>query len=196
MKLTITHQESYSRGELLLRSFLGWLYIGIPHGFLMFFVGIWSAILGFVTFWVVLFTGKFPEGIFDFQLKFMNWSIRLQATLMNLVDGYPAIGVDGTSESATVEVERPEKVNQGLVILRALFGWLYVMVPHGFCLYFRMIGSCFLLFLAWWAVLFTGSFPEKWHTFNVGTLRWAIRLQLYMGFFNDDYPPFSGKEEE
>ena len=194
MKLTINHQESYSRGELLLRTFFGWLYIGIPHGFLMAFVGIWSAILGFVTFWVVLFTGKFPEGIFEFQLKFYNWYMRLYATLMNLVDGYPAIGVGGTSESVKLEVERPEKVNQGLVILRALFGWLYVGVPHGFCLYFRMIGTMFLMFLAWWAVLFTGAYPEKWHAFNVGTFRWMMRMSMYMGFFNDDYPPFSGKE--
>ena len=195
MKLTITHQESYSRGELLLRSFFGWLYIGIPHGFLMFFVGIWSAIVGFLMFWAVLFTGNFPENFFEFQIKFMNWSLRLQSSLANLVDGYPANGVGGTSETVKLEVERPEKVNQGLVILRALFGWLYVGVPHGFCLYFRMIATAFLGFLAWWAVLFTGAYPEKWHAFNVGTFRWYTRIMLYMGFFTDDYPPFSGKEE-
>jgi hypothetical protein len=195
MKLTITHQESYSRGELLLRTFFGWLYIGIPHGFLMFFVGIWSAILGFLTFWVVLFTGNFPENWFNFQIKFQNWSLRLQATLSNLVDGYPAIGVGGESETVKLEVERPEKVNQGLVILRVLFGWIYVMIPHGFCLFFRMIGTGVLMFLAWWAVLFTGNYPERWHAFNAGTLRWATRINLYMGFFNDDYPPFSGKED-
>ena len=33
MKLDVTHQDSYSRGELLLRTFFGWLYIGIPHYF-------------------------------------------------------------------------------------------------------------------------------------------------------------------
>ena len=35
MKLTITHQEKYSRGELILRTLFGCLYIGIPHFFLL-----------------------------------------------------------------------------------------------------------------------------------------------------------------
>jgi hypothetical protein len=194
MKLSITHQEKYSRGELLLRTLFGFIYIGIPHFFLLFFVSIWSGILSFVTFWICLFTAKFPESIFEFQLKFMNWGMRLQATLMNLVDGYPAIGVNGTSDTVKLEVARPESVGRGSVLLRALFGAIYVGVPHGFCLYFRMIGTGVLSFLAWWAVLFTGKYPAKWHAFNVGTLRWSQNISLYMGYFSDQYPAFSGKE--
>ena len=38
MKLTIKHQETYSRLELLLRTFFGWLYILIPHYFVLLFV--------------------------------------------------------------------------------------------------------------------------------------------------------------
>jgi hypothetical protein len=85
-------------------------------------------------------------------------------------------------------------VSQGLVLVRALFGWIYVGVPHGFCLYFRFIGTGVLMFLAWWAVLFTGRYPESWHAFNVGTLRWYTRIGLYLSYFTDEYPPFSGKE--
>ena len=99
MKLTITHQEKYSRGQLILRTLFGWLYIGIPHLFLMFFVGIWSAILAFATFWVVLFTQRFPKGIFDWQIKYMNWGARVNAVLSNLVDGYPAFFPKGESDT-------------------------------------------------------------------------------------------------
>jgi hypothetical protein len=194
MTLTITHQEKYSRGELLLRTLFGYFYILIPHGFLLGIVGIWSAILSFVTFWIVLFTGRFPESIFKFQVGYMAWSQRVSASICNLIDGYPAFFPSGTSDKSKLEVPRPEKVSQGLVLVRALFGWLYVGVPHGFCLYFRLIGTSVLMFLAWWAVLFAGSYPERWHAFNVGTLRWATRIQLYLGFFTDEYPPFSGKE--
>jgi hypothetical protein len=28
----------------------------------------------------------------------------------------------------------------------------------------------------------------------VGTYRWVYRISLYLGFFTDKYPPFSGKE--
>ncbi len=194
MKLTIKHQESYSRGELLLRTFFGILYIAIPHFFIWFFVGIWASILMFVAWWVVLFTAVYPKGMFEFQVKCLNWLLRLQSSLMNLVDGYPAIGPNGKSDSVALEVEYPEKLSRGLLLLRTFFGALYVGIPHGFCLMFRGWATSIIAFLAWWAVLFTGKYPESWHAFNVGTLRWSARVQLYMEFLTDQYPPFSGKE--
>jgi len=87
MKLTVTHQEKYSRGQLLLRTFFGMIYIGIPHYFLLAIVGIWAAIISFLTFWVVLFTGKFPESFFKFQIGYNNWSLRVQAVLGRLHGG-------------------------------------------------------------------------------------------------------------
>ena len=57
-----------------------------------------------------------------------------------------------------------------------------------------MIATQFLGFLAFWAVLFTGEYPQSWFDFNVGTLRWATRVKIYMGNMTDEYPPFSGKE--
>jgi hypothetical protein len=57
-----------------------------------------------------------------------------------------------------------------------------------------MIATGVLVFLAWFAVLFTGRYPERWHAFNVGSYRWVTRIGLYLGYFNDTYPPFSGKE--
>ena len=194
MTLSITHQETYSRGQLILRALFGAFYIGIPHGFLLFFVGIWSAILSFATFWVVLFTQKFPKSIFDWQLKYMNWGLRVSAVLSNLVDGYPEFFPSGESETVKLAVERPEKVRWWLVLLRAVLGAFYVGIPHGICLYGRFIASGVLVFLAWWAVLFTGKYPERWHAFNVGTFRWSLRLVHYFGYFTDTYPPFSGKE--
>ena len=194
MKLTVAHQESYSRGELLLRTFFGIIYIAIPQFFILGFVSIWSGILSFVTFWIALFTGQFPEGIFAFQLKQQNWSLRLMASLSNLVDGYPAFGLNGSSEKVKLEVERPEKVSRVLVLVRTLFGAIYVMIPHGIALGFRSIGTAVLSFLAFWAILFTGKYPDKWHAFNVGSLRWQSRITLYMGYFTDEYPQFSGTE--
>jgi hypothetical protein len=61
------------------------------------------------------------------------------------------------------------------LIVKTLFGGFFVMIPHGFALYFRFLWNMILLFLAWWVVLFTGSFPKSWHEFSVGTLRWSLR---------------------
>jgi hypothetical protein len=193
MKLTIQHQETYSRGQLLLRSFFGFIYIVIPHVFLLWFVAIAANVLNFIAFWVVLFTGKYPRGMYDFQVNFLNWQLRLNASMYHLVDGYPPFGFNKW-EKVNFEMEYPETLSRGLLLLRTFFGFIYVMIPHGFCLFFRAIGTAFLVFLAWWVVLFTGKYPANWHAFNVGTYRWGLRVQTYMSFLTDEYPPFSGKE--
>jgi hypothetical protein len=115
---------------------------------------------------------------------------------MNLVDGYPSFGPNGTSDRVNLSVEYPESLSRGLVIVRLFFGAFYVGLPHGFCLIFRMIATQILAFLAWWVVLFTGNYPGSWHEFNVGTLRWLTRVSLYNEFMTDTYPPFSGLEDE
>lgn len=194
MKLTIKRQESYSRGELLLRTFFGWIYIAIPHAFLLFFIGIWSGILTFISFWAILFTGRYPQSFFEFQVGLQQWNLRVNARIMNLSDGYPAFGIDATDEFTSFEMPYPENLNRGLQIVKLLFGFFYVILPHGFILIFRSIAVAFMTFLAWWVVLFTGSYPKSWHAFNVGLVRWQVRVNLYMTFMTDDYPPFTGKE--
>ena len=196
MKLSIQHQESYARGELLLRTIFGAAYIGVPHLFLLTFIGIWSGILSFIAFWVVLFTGSYPQSWFEFQVKVLNWTTRLSATLHNLVDGYPALGVNGTSETVELSIPYPETLGRGLALVRMLFGGIYVGVPHGFCLFFRYLASAVLMCIAWFAVLFTGSYPAGWHAFNVGTVRWGTNVSLYLANMTDDYPKFTGKELE
>ncbi|OGD78189.1 MAG: hypothetical protein A2Y64_07235 [Candidatus Coatesbacteria bacterium RBG_13_66_14] len=89
---------------------------------------------------------------------------------------------------------RPETSSRGLLILRLFFAPLYVGIPHGFALMFRGIATGFVLFVAWWAVLFTGSWPEGMHSFVSGTYRWAMRVASYIYFLTDEYPPFTGKE--
>jgi len=190
----IVHQDKYSRGQLLLRTFFGQIYILIPHAFLLFFIGIGSAILGFIAWWAVLFTGVYPRSFFDFQISVLKWSARLQARIMNLSDGYPAFGLNAEDEKIILNIQYPEKLNQGLLLLRLFFQFIYVLIPHGFCLFFRLIATMFILFIAWWAILITGEFPKGMHSFVVGTLRWAMRVNIYLSFLTDKYPPFSGKE--
>src|ERR1700679_2492188 len=98
MKLSITHQDSYSRGQLLLRTFFGFIYITLPHIFFLMIFEIWSAILTFVSFWVILFTGRYPESFFEYQVKMTRWNIRLNARRYNLSDGYPDFFPDGTDD--------------------------------------------------------------------------------------------------
>ena len=194
MFFRIRHKEMYSRGELLLRSFLGIFYIVLPHIFILMFLAIWNAILSVINFWIILFTGKYHRSFFDFQLKFLRWNVRLNASMNNLVDGYPAFGLDSSHPDIYFEVPYPKELSRGQLLIKTFFGIFYVFIPHIFILYFRMIWGAILSFLAWWVVLFTGNYPKNWHEFNVGTMRWMNRLNVFMYNMNQEYPAFTGKE--
>jgi hypothetical protein len=191
MTFTIKHAERLSRGELLLRSFFGFLYIYIPHGFALFFMGLWGAILSFISFWIILFTGRYPQSFFEYQVGLIRWQTRMRARFYNLTDGYPAFGIESKDEAITVDIPYPEHLSRGMLILKLMFGWLYVAIPHGLILIFLSLGVMFAQFIGWWCILFTGQLPAGIHNFITGVLRWGTRVGLYMSNMTDAYPPFS-----
>lgn len=159
------------------------------------FYAIWIYIATILAWWIILFTGKTPEFYYNAMLGFNRWGLRLSARIWNLSDGYPAIGPNGSDDKT--ELHYPMiHIGRGQLLLRSIFGFVYIIIPHVICLWFRMIATYFLVFLAWWTVLFTGKYPENWHKFNVGTLRWQMRLGLYYGWLLDKYPPFSGAPDQ
>lgn len=194
VKFNIKHSDSYSRGQLLLRSLFGWLYILIPHAFVLMFIGMGVGIMRFLAFWSILFTGKYPESWFNFQVQALRWQTRVNASLFNLSDEYPAFGLSAEAADVELEIAYPTEISRGEVLVRALFGWIYIMIPHMIILIFRILGTEILMFFAFWVVLITGSYPESWHRFNVGTLRWGVRLNAYLSYLTHQYPPFSGQE--
>lgn len=196
MKIGIKHQESYSRGSLILRSLFGGLYIALPHGFLLIFMSIASSFVGIINFWSILITGKMIRSMFDFQLNLMRWSLRVNARLMNLSDGYPAFGMAHDDADVILDIEYPETSNRVSVLLRAMFGIWYVLIPHAFLLFFLQIGVMFVRMIAFWAVLFTGKYPVGMHNYMVGVLRWNIRVNAFMSYLTDTYPPFSRSGDE
>ncbi len=191
MTFTIKHAESLSRGQLLLRSFFGLFYIYIPHGFVLFFMGLWGAILSFISFWIILFTGRYPQSFFEYQVGLIRWQTRVRARMYNLTDGYPAFGIDSKDEAVNVEVPYPESLSRGMLLVKLFFGWFFVLIPHGFVLMFLGMAALFAQFIGWWIILFTGTLPEGIHNFITGVLRWGTRVGLYMQNMTDTYPPFS-----
>jgi hypothetical protein len=95
---------------------------------------------------------------------------------------------------ARLTVDYPDKLSRGILILRLLFGWLYAGIPHGICLVFYGIAAFVVIIIAWFAVLFTGKYPRGMFDFVVGLYRWQMRVNAYLVFLTDEYPPFSGKE--
>ncbi len=192
VRVQIDDPEHLSRILLLVKTILGAIIL-IPHWFCLFFVAIAANVLTFLSWFAVLFTGKFPRSFFNFIVGAQDWGLRISAYLLMLRDEYPAFGLD-SSYPAKFNVFYPEKLSRGVLILRLLFGWLYVGIPHGFCLFFRMIGFVFVSFVAWWAILFTGKIPRSMFSYISGTIRWNLNLTAYFLFLTDEYPPFTGKE--
>lgn len=68
-------------------------------------------------------------------------------------------------------VTYPESLSRGLLLLRLFFGYFYVMIPHGFMLGLYGIALYFVIIIAWFAVLFTGKYPEGMFRFVEGYYR-------------------------
>lgn len=196
MKIDVRLQESYSRGELLLRTFFGMFYIIIPHAFCLLFLGIANMFVKLIAFWAILITGKMPRGIFDFQLNMARWGLRLNARMLNLSDGYPAIGLNKTDNNTIIDIEYPETISRGSMLLRAFFGAFYVYLPHIFCLVFVSLGVGIVSFINFWVILITGKHIPALHGYLTGLLRWGIRINLYLSYLTQEYPPFSLKGNE
>lgn len=89
LTLDIARPERLSRGKLLLKVLLGWAYVAIPHGIVLGLYSIGVVIVTFIAFWIILFTGRYPKGLFDFVVGFYRWQMRVTAYLSLLRDEYP-----------------------------------------------------------------------------------------------------------
>lgn len=72
-----------------------------------------------------------------------------------------------------------------------VFFRLILAFPHWVVLIFLGIAQAVVTIVAWFAILFTGQYPEGLYDFSVGVNRWAARVGAYMLLFVDEYPPFA-----
>jgi hypothetical protein len=66
----------------------------IPHAIVLFFLGIAWAILAFISWLIILFTGAYPEGLYNFSVGYLRWSLRVEAYLLLMRDEYPPFSFD------------------------------------------------------------------------------------------------------
>jgi hypothetical protein len=109
----------------------------------------------------------------------------------------PSRGYGGGSHSQdypvqlTVEYpERSSRVLAGLSIPYFLLRGL-MLIPAWFVLFFVGIAAGVVVWISFWAVLFTGRYPPTFHAFVTGYVRWTTRCTCFLYGLTDKYPPFS-----
>jgi hypothetical protein len=175
-----------------------WLFkwiLGIPHYICLFGLGIAFLVVWFVSFFAILFTGKYPKALFEFNSGVLRWSWRVGFYSYSALgtDRYPPFSLSPDPDyPADLEIEYPEKLSRGLVLVK----WWLLAIPHFILVGIFMgtgqgIGLIGLLALiAAVIVLFTGKYPKDLFRLIVGLNRWVLRVAAYAALMRDEYPPF------
>jgi len=182
-------------------------FLAIPHFIVLVFLWIAFGVLTFFAGVAILFTGRYPRGIFDFNVGVMRWTWRVlfYAGSGGLgTDRYPPFAFGPEPDyPATLDVVYPDELSRGLVLVK----WWLLAIPHYLVLAFIVGGGVgwwwdtsgvmwsgglvgVLVFIAAVILLFTGRYPEPLFDLIIGLNRWAYRVFGYVGLMTDQYPPF------
>ncbi|MDA0264483.1 MAG: DUF4389 domain-containing protein [Chloroflexi bacterium] len=172
-----------------------WL-LAIPHFIILVFLWVASVFLWLVALFAITFTGKYPRGIFDFNLGVMRWTWRVSYYTYGALgtDKYPPFTLKDADYPARLDVEYPEQLSRGLVWVK----WWLLAIPHYIVVSFlqggpglRNGGLTFVLVIfAAITLLFTGRYPASLFYLVMGFNRWALRVFAYAALMRDEYPPF------
>lgn len=151
-------------------------------------------VLALVSFFTVLFTCQIPRSLFDFMAMTYRYEWRVTTYTSFLRENYPPFDFTPVADDAAVPVrdpatfsiEYPTRLNRWLPLVK----W-FLAIPHLFVLVGLFIGAVFAGLAAFFAVIFTGRYPEGVRDYLVGVSRWSLRVQAYIGLMTDAYPPFS-----
>ncbi len=190
----VIYPERLSRWHLLLKSFLGIFYVGIPHGIILFFYALLTLLVIPVAFIAILITGRYPNGLFRFIVGYYRWHAQVEAYWSYyMTDEYPPFSTKPEYSPVSFEVEYPERLSRRHALLKFFLGWLYVGIPHGIILFFYAIAVLVVVFITWWSVLILQRYPQSFFNFSLGYLRWSARVNVYTSLLRDEYPPFNGR---
>jgi Domain of unknown function (DUF4389) len=171
-------------------------FLAIPHFVVLFFLFIAYLVLTVVAGFAILFTGRYPRGIFNFNLGVLRWAWRVQCYTYGALstDRYPPFTLaDVPDYPARLNVAYPERLSRGLVLVKwwllALPQYLIVsIISGGWGWHFGLVGI--LTLIAGVVLLFRSEYLRDIFPLVIGLNRWAMRVTVYASLMTDQYPPF------
>ena len=92
----------------------------------------------------------------------------------------------GHAGSTALSITYPERLNRW----KPLYKWV-LAIPHYVVYAVLAVAGVATLLFAIVAVVITGEYPDRARAFLVGTYRYGLRIEAYVGLLTDEYPPFS-----
>jgi hypothetical protein len=171
-------------------------FLAIPHYIILSVLWFVLIILTAVAFFPILFTGRYPRGIFDFNVGVLRWTWRVGYYSYGVLatDRYPPFSLKAEDYPATLEVQYPEQLSRGLVLVK----WWLLAIPHYLIVSVFQGGfgprngglNIIVVLFAGVALLFTGRYPRDLFNLAIGMNRWTFRTVAYVALMRDEYPPF------
>jgi Domain of unknown function (DUF4389) len=161
-----------------------WVIVASVYGFV-------AEIAAVIAWFAIVFTGRYPQGIYDFNAGYLRMFSRVNAFQYLLTDEWPPFGGD-EGPSYPVRIGVPPALDQynrwktGLRLIVGIPVMLLALVQS------IILGVCALI--AWFAILFTGKLPEGLFNPMRSALAYLARGGGYFLLITEDYPPFSYEE--
>ena len=182
-------------------------FLAIPHFVVLAFLWAAFVVVSVAAFFAILFTGRYPRAMFEFNVGVLRWTWRVSYYTYGALgtDRYPPFTLaDVPDYPAHFDVDYPTHLSRGLVLVK----WWLLAIPHYLVVGVFLGGGTWalwratdntagapgliglLVLIAAIVLAFTGRYPQQIFDFVLGMNRWALRVGAYAALMTDDYPPF------